>query len=301
MIHCLNPNEISPQDWNRCVFKSSFFRFEALYEYIDAITAGHWMAFVDDNFEHVMPVPISYPYGIRSAYQPFSTQQLGIFGPEQTLKTFIPFYQKLKKKVYRFQIQTPAYHSDSKPEFVSLKTNYILNLRKDIQQLRNEYDENTRRNIKRAYKAGIEIRQTENLTKLISFYRQELGLNTDKVPNSHFIQLENALMALQKMNFMFIKEAWLNGELCGMALFLHYKKYVLYPIGASRKKMGAGIFHFLFDQVIEEWSPKADILDFEGSDIPGVARFFSGLGGEPQPCWVWKGNILSAGNLTFAP
>jgi hypothetical protein len=35
----------------------------------------------------------------------------------------------------------------------------------------------------------------------------------------------------------------------------------------------------LMDQLIEHSRGKSTVFDFEGSDIPGVARFFEGFGG----------------------
>jgi hypothetical protein len=52
--------------------------------------------------------------------------------------------------------------------------------------------------------------------------------------------------------------------------------------------------HFLFDQLIREFAGQDLILDFEGSDLPGVARFYQKFGPQNQPFSFWKSNRLPA-------
>jgi hypothetical protein len=50
--------------------------------------------------------------------------------------------------------------------------------------------------------------------------------------------------------------------------------------------------HFLFDHLIREFAGKPLILDFEGSDLPGVAGFYQKFRPENQPYFFWKSNRL---------
>jgi hypothetical protein len=54
---------------------------------------------------------------------------------------------------------------------------------------------------------------------------------------------------------------------------------MIYQIGASNN-VGRDLraMYFLFDRLIDEYSEQSIVLDFEGSDIEGVGRFFSGFG-----------------------
>ncbi|MCU0387633.1 MAG: hypothetical protein MUE71_03400 [Chitinophagaceae bacterium] len=52
--------------------------------------------------------------------------------------------------------------------------------------------------------------------------------------------------------------------------------------------------HFLFDQLICEFSGQNILLDFEGSDLPGVARFYQKFSPENRPYFFWKSNRLPA-------
>ena len=45
--------------------------------------------------------------------------------------------------------------------------------------------------------------------------------------------------------------------------------------------MSAG--HFLLDNIIKEFSQTGLVLDFEGSDIPGIEHFYKSFGAINQP------------------
>ncbi|MDP2115636.1 MAG: hypothetical protein Q8K69_16440, partial [Bacteroidota bacterium] len=56
------------------------------------------------------------------------------------------------------------------------------------------------------------------------------------------------------------------------------------------KKVNA--MHKIVDQFIQEHSGSLLTLDFEGSSIPGIARFYAGFGSEPEQYYCLKSNRL---------
>jgi rRNA processing protein Gar1 len=48
----------------------------------------------------------------------------------------------------------------------------------------------------------------------------------------------------------------------------------------------------LYDKLIEEFSQSSLVLDFEGSDIPGIADFYKSMGPVNQPYFFVKYNEL---------
>ncbi len=53
-----------------------------------------------------------------------------------------------------------------------------------------------------------------------------------------------------------------------------------------------GSSHQLIDAVIKENAGKDIFLDFEGSDIPGIAFFFEGFGAQPEYYYYLRENRL---------
>ena len=50
--------------------------------------------------------------------------------------------------------------------------------------------------------------------------------------------------------------------------------------------------HFLLDRLINEFAASDTVLDFEGSDLPGVAHFYRNFGGIDQPYFFYRLNRL---------
>jgi hypothetical protein len=50
--------------------------------------------------------------------------------------------------------------------------------------------------------------------------------------------------------------------------------------------------HQLIDAVIREYAGKEYWLDFEGSDVPGIAFFFEGFGAQPEYYYYLRENRL---------
>ena len=83
------------------------------------------------------------------------------------------------------------------------------------------------------------------------------------------------------------------GELLNSSLFLqdNHRIYNIMSVSpaAGRKKRA----HFyLLDQLIAEFATKKILLDFEGSDVPGIAEFYRKFGSHNQPYPFLKYNNL---------
>ena len=71
-----------------------------------------------------------------------------------------------------------------------------------------------------------------------------------------------------------------KGEYISTAVFfiLHKRAYYILVGNHPDSKM-TGVSHFLIDGFIKDHAGKSMVLDFEGSDIPGLASFYGGFGG----------------------
>ena len=72
-----------------------------------------------------------------------------------------------------------------------------------------------------------------------------------------------------------------SGELLSAAVFLFSHRrayYILVGNHPGSKHIGAS--HALIDAFIKDYSNSNLILDFEGSDIPGLAAFYAGFGAQ---------------------
>ena len=65
---------------------------------------------------------------------------------------------------------------------------------------------------------------------------------------------------------------------------------VVSSVTVAGRKLNAN--YFLYDELIKEFSEKKIILDYEGSNVPGIEMFYRKFGATPEPYYFLKWNDL---------
>ena len=110
-----------------------------------------------------------------------------------------------------------------------------------------------------------------------------------------YAQFENLCMQLQAQNKIQIRKVMLDGKLLALTLLADDGKRLYNLISCTTelgKKLEAN--YFLYDKIIEEYSGTEYLLDLEGSDIPGIARFYQKMNPQDEPYWFFRYNNLPA-------
>jgi hypothetical protein len=88
----------------------------------------------------------------------------------------------------------------------------------------------------------------------------------------------------QQQGRLIIREALADNEIIAVAVLLKSNNRLynlLSGVTAAGRKNKAN--HFLYNNIINEFSNKPMIFDFEGSDLPGVAFFYRSFGPKEEP------------------
>jgi len=78
---------------------------------------------------------------------------------------------------------------------------------------------------------------------------------------------------------------------CGFFVYFQNRIYNLFPASNDFGKKNGAMFG-LIDKIIQENSESESILDFEGSKVEGVARFYRGFGATERNYWTMERNEL---------
>src|ERR1700692_3437990 len=78
MIHYLKHNAIDKRRWDEAIDRAFNGMIYAKSWYLD-IVSPQWDALVSDDYRAVMPLTWRRKFGVYYLYQPFFTQQLGVF------------------------------------------------------------------------------------------------------------------------------------------------------------------------------------------------------------------------------
>jgi hypothetical protein len=292
LIKYIRHQDIDSEKWTLCIENAGNSRFYANIWHLDR-TAVVWDALVLGDYEFVMPLPVRSKFGFSYVYQPLFCQQLGIF-PKPTILILELFYQLLFEKFSYSDVhlnsQNPSVNHVKEIEFLP-RQNYLLDLKYNYKSLARSFSKNTKRNIAKSginnlqYIAGIQLEE------YLAFKEANLMV---KVSKKEIEKLKSIISFGQYKGIGEIYGVYSSeNELCAAVYFCRWKDRVVYLNAASNnegKKLGA--MYFLLDSFIKTNAEQDLILDFEGSMIPGVARFYSGFGAIPETYFQLKFNRL---------
>ena len=276
MIRYLSHTEIDKEKWDDCIAHSVF---ETLYPYswyLDTVSPG-WYALVRGDYEMVMPLTWKRRYGIRMLIQPILTQQLGIFSRRSLDNEYIlEFIRSISHEYLLVDIcLNRENHFEASSVRQEPRYNYELDISDPGRDLEKDYASNTLRNVLKGkvHRSRIEEIGIETYLDLKFSLKENAQL---KRYRKYFERLYIRLVERDRAMITGIRS---GRELHTAAILAFSNSRTIYLNGCSTEsgKEQRGMF-VLMDHMIRLNQGKYPIFDFEGSSIPGVARFFEGFG-----------------------
>lgn len=280
VIHLRN-NEIDRTNWDNCIAQANNQLAYAHSWYLD-IVSPQWEALTDENYEYVMPLPVKWRYKIPYLVQPILTQQLGVFSKNEITEDILEDFIKAIP-YFSYELNLNEQNPYSKAE---ISPNFLLHLHTAYEQITKLYSKNTLRNIEKAKKQNLKIKSNIPIAEFL-----ELNSSVEK----NFIAIRSAILEnLLKAGVtaktlsiygVFSEENRLIAGLC----ILHSKNRLTYLLPVSNKEgKNASAMFLLIDNIIKNEANSEKTLDFEGSKIEGIARFYKGFGAKLQPYYILK-------------
>jgi hypothetical protein len=256
--------------------------------------AKNWDALVLNDYEAVMPLTWNKKFGIYYLYQPPFTACLGLFGKTITIELLAAFLRSIPAKFKYRDIYLNSGNLFSIPEFdLYERMNYVLNLNSSYEVLQDAYRENIKRNIKKAEQLHLIIKKDIGVSAVIDLARAYTTgfseLNNPDIGN--FETLYNLLQQNEKAVTYGIFTT--QNELLASAVFFFSHSRAYYILAANHpngKTLGAS--HALINAFIKDHAGQNLLLDFEGSDIPSLAFFYSSFGAVEEKYSALKFNKL---------
>ncbi|MFZ1260770.1 MAG: GNAT family N-acetyltransferase, partial [Chitinophagaceae bacterium] len=270
--------QIDKKKWDNCIATGDNGLIYGYSFYLDAMTT-QWDALVLNDYETVMPLTWKKKYGISYLYQPFLTAQLGVFGKNITEKQLETFIELIPSHFKFVEINLNSGNALAIPAgFFSVRSNYILKLDKSYKDIYQNYRENIQRNIKKAIQLGCTVQKDFDEEKVIKLAVEQMKSHGEEAAENieRFRKLYQQLHNRQMATTYGI---WLKNELLASCIFFfsHQRAYYIL-VGNSPNGKTIGASHMLIDAFIKDYAGKNIALDFEGSDIPSLAFFYSSFG-----------------------
>lgn len=285
----LQQSQIDKIKWDNCISSAENGLIYGYSFYLDCMSK-HWDALVLNDYEAVMPLTWNMKYSIRYLYQPFLTAQLGVFGKSVSRELVNDFIAAIPSSFRYIDIYL-NYGNEAKN--TRTRNNYILDLNKSYESLYENYRENIQRNIKKAKQHGCSIKNDVEIENVIDLaILQMRSQNEESKENIERFRKLYQLLKTKNMVTTFGVFSTENKLLASAVFFFsHYRAYYIL-VGNHPEGKTTGASHALIDGFIKDHAEKNILLDFEGSDIPNLAFFYSSFGATLETYPVLKINRL---------
>jgi len=284
MIDYVLNKMIDKNKYDTCVANSIQSKIYAFSWYLDAVTET-WDVLILGDYEAVMPLPKRKKYGINYVFQPYWIQHLGVFSknvlPADELKLFL---SRIPKK-----IKFINYNINFKAKATKARINYILPLQVDYNELFSNFSKLRKRSILKAQKAGLVLKTIVEWEPVLNLSKQKLQQDF-KISFAASLKLEKLFNKAKQLNKLKILAAYSkNDALVGGAFFMvSYNRitYLFSVINKEGRELQA--MSFILDTIIKEYASTKFVLDFEGSMLPGIARFIKSFNPQKEVYYQLK-------------
>ncbi len=281
MIRYLENPQIELNKWDECIEHSVNSRVYAFSWYLN-IVHPQWSALVLDDYQAVFPVIGQTKWGLKYAFQPAFTQQLGLFTPLLlTPELTQQFLEKLLKLFPLIQMNLNMHNKIPQGwKFIQKSVNHELDLVSPYDVLKTNYASNLKRNIKKARNARISILKNLKPESIIELFRLNRGKQIDTLRQKEYNTLNRLVYKALSQGKASIWGAFTaDNNLCAGAIFIRDHHRFIFLFSATNKEARElGAMSYLIDSFIENHAATPAILDFEGSNNPNLARFYKSFG-----------------------
>lgn len=287
MINYVPYQKIDKIKYDDCISRSKESRIYAFSWYLDCVT-DHWDIIVEGDYESVMPLPRKKKFGIAYVYTPPWIQQLGIYSlKEVTEQTQEEFLKILSRKFQWIDYHFSSVQNETRRSF-TIKKNYLLYLQDGILTIQEKYNKNRKRISRKPF-----MDFTLDKNGSIDFFIEKFK-NLDKP----YQIKEESIDLLKSLYFknqdqVFVWNVFYEKEYVGGLVWLKDDHRITYlaplvtQIGKQRH-----VPTFLINELIKDFEGQNLILDFEGSMLPGVEKFYRSFGAQPEFYYYFKKRFI---------
>lgn len=279
MIEVVASKDINKGKWDRCVHESVQGNIYGLYDSVSQ-ACDNWLGIIYRDYEAVLALPLKKKLGLTYSWHPQFMGPLGIYSlkPDENMQTEM-FNHAIKNswwtKMHYWQntVSKEIKQTELVFQMLDLKSN-------DPDTIRSAYNENTKRNIKKAIKSDLKISDKGSVDDLILAFKENKGDKIENINDDSYVLLKKLMKHWLKTKNGHISSIYNGNELLAIGYFLEWNGITVYYKGiVTEKGKQAGAMHFLMDHEIVQGITNGNYFDFGGSNSESVARFYKGFGG----------------------
>lgn len=285
-IQLIHSTDIDQNKWNTLVLSSPMSSVFGMSWYLDTAFSS-WSALVLDDYQAGMLLPLRRKLGVKYAYNPLFVRETGVFSSMRLTNDLLMLFSKAIKaaansiEIYTFQ-PLPSFNTHE-------RLSQWRDLPDDSRQLLSSYNENTRRNIKKSLQSFHTITYDQDYDTICLMFEMHKLKEIDNLTREDIIVLREIMKQAVAIRQGFAAKLLHQDKCIASGFFITHNDTLLFLKGsASEEGKQTGAMHRLLHEVFSSYCSKLSRVDFGGSNIASVARFYKGLGGVDKPYYACR-------------
>jgi hypothetical protein len=280
MIQFVLNKHIDKAKWDACLQQSINNSVIVTSAYLDFV-CDTWDALILNDYEAIFPLVGKSKYKIAYLYQPYFSRYLGVYSTKEiTQKIVTDFIEAIPKQYKLIEFCLHECNTFSIDNLKTIERRFQkLDLKNDYDSLFKNYSENVKRNLKKAAKVDFVVNKNLAPQEIVELFKQNKGGELAVFSENDYKRLNKLMHHFFTNNQAISIGIYLNDNLCAAGFFIDYNKTLLYLKGAVNEEGKAnGAMQLLFDEIIKTNCQLKNTLDFGGSSVESVARFYKSFG-----------------------
>jgi hypothetical protein len=281
MIRFLERDEIEAKSWDECIshaFNGNLYG----YSWFLDIVCDDWAAMVEDDYVRVFPMAYRRKFGVYYIYQPFFTQQLGLYSRSALSQEFLGnFLEAIPRKFQRIELNLNQHNKANDSKYrLQPQLNHELDLIHPYVDISKSYSENLKRNLKKAQHSNVSLVRNPKPETIVELFRGNRGKEFRHLRESDYHRLLQMVYQCNHKGMADIRGVYdeRNQLLAGAFFIRSHKKATFLFSGLSGEGREKAAMPFLIDSYIKENSNRHLTFDFDGSNDPKLAQFYKSFG-----------------------
>lgn len=272
MLKYLKNEQIDRTKWNNLVNSSPNATIYNYIWYLDTLCS--WDAIILNDYEGAIALPYKQKLGIKQLIQPAFLQHCSWIGEVADKSELSQLILKHFNDI-RFNSYTEL---DLESES---RVSIILDLNRSSDDLYDGFKKDLKKNIRKG-EDQLSIIETDDPSHCIQLYKKAYG-DVNALSTEDYDRFRQLFRTAYGNGKAICYNVLHNNEVIASLCFMRSHQRMHYVLGAPNdqgKKLNA--LSMVFWHIIQKHAGTKMQIDFEGSSIPSVARFYSSFGAEPH-------------------
>lgn len=281
----IKSSEIDSKKWDLCTKKTGRYRLYAQIWFLDLVCINGWEALIWDDYRAVFPMPKAKKLYLSFLDNPNLLQQIDVYG--ELFSDEKQEFQNFIRNQFDFIVLSTTHKIfDTNLE----KINLVLNVNS---YLTSKPSSTLRNNLKKASNNNLQLSSETGYKNGLLFLKQYFHLTGHNPDNKEWNFYESIMKACEKNGkgrFQFVMK---DGKPVQFSFWIVEQNTAYYLLNISNPEgRNYGASHFAIHQFMVDNQQEVDLIDFEGSSIEGVKRFYKSFGAIEETYFVYKENRL---------